>query len=118
MGFLAQIKAPYAALLVLMLVATSVFLMAQGTVDSTAFKVAAAIIGGLATRAAFAVAIGALKTAVLMAFAPLFLLGCLVAMLHADTFKDHAIEAVAVGAVTSLLMVVGELLKRHQPEED
>ena len=107
-------KAPYAALTVVMLVAASVFLMAQGSVDSTAFKFGAVLIGGLVTRAAIAVAIGALNTATLMVLSSLTLIACAVALLSAETFKDHAIEGVAVGAATGALMVVGELLERHR----
>ena len=115
---MSEIKAPYAVVTVVILVLASVFLMLQGTVDSTAFKVAAVLIGGLVTRAAIAVAIGALNTAVFMVFSSFALLGCAVALLHADTFKDHAIEGVAVGAATAALMVVGEMLKRHQMGEE
>ena len=56
MTWLSKIKAPYAAVAVIILVAASVFLMAEGTVDSTAFKVGAVLIGGFVTRAAIAVA--------------------------------------------------------------
>ena len=114
---LPEIKAPYAVVTVLFLVAASVFLMAQGSVDSTAFKVAAVLIGGLVTRAAIAVAIGALNTAVLMVVSSFLLLGCAVVLLHADTFKDHAIEGVAVAAATGALMVVGQMLERHKQED-
>ena len=117
MSWISNIKAPYAAATVLILVAGSVFLMAQGTVDSTAFKVAAVLIGGLVTRAAIAVAIGALNTAVLMVFSSFVLLGSAVSLLHADTFKDHAIEGVAVAAATGALMVVGEMLERVKRQE-
>ena len=116
MTWLRKIKAPYAAVTVLVLVAISIYLMAQGTVDSTAFKVGAVLIGGLVTRAAIAVAIGALNTAVLMVVSAFVLLGAGVELLHADTFKDHAIEGVAVGAATAALMVVGEMLARHQKQ--
>ena len=112
--FLGSIKAPYAAATVLILLAASIFLMAQGTVDSTAFKVAAVLVGGLVTRAAIAVAIGALNTAVLMVLSAFVLLGAGVELLHADTFKDHAIEGIAVGAATGALMVVGQMLERHK----
>ena len=111
---LPKIQAPYAAATVVIIAATSVFLMAQGSVDSTAFKVAAVLIGGLVTRAAIAVGIGALNTAVLMVLSSSVLLGCAVVLLHADTFKDHAIEGVAVGAATSSLMVLGEMLERRR----
>ena len=40
------------------------------------------------------------------------LLACGVELLSAETFKDHAIEGVAVGAATGALMVVGEFLDR------
>ena len=114
---LPEIKAPYAVVTVLILVAASVFFMAQGTVDSTAFKVAAVLIGGLVTRAAMAVAIGALKTAVLMVLSSFVLLSFAVVLLHADTFKDHAIEGMAVAATTAALMVVGLMLERHKQED-
>ena len=48
-------------MIVLILVAANVFLMALGSVDSTAFKVAAVLIGGLVIRASIAVAVGASK---------------------------------------------------------
>ena len=115
-GKFPEIKAPYAAVTVIMLGIASVFLMVQGSVDSTAFKVGAVLIGGLVTRAAIAVAIGAVNTAILMVFSSLFLLCCAIVFLHADTFKDHAIEGVAVGAATGALMVVGEMLERHRRE--
>ena len=111
---IAQFKAPYAALVVLMLTATAVYLMAEGSVDSTGFKVAAVLIGGLMTRAAFAVALRALNTCVLMVSCSLGLLVSAIVLLSAETFKDQAIEGVAVGAVTAALMVVGELLERHK----
>ena len=69
--------------------------MAQGgTVDSTAFKVAAVLIGGLVTRGCHRRGHRErLNTAVLMVVGSSFvLLGCAVVLLHADTFKDHAIE--------------------------
>ena len=50
MSRMSEIKAPYAVVTVVILVLASVFLMLQGTVDSTAFKVAAVLIGGLVTR--------------------------------------------------------------------
>ena len=107
-------KAPYAALVVLMLTATAVYLMAEGSVDSTGFKVGAVLIGGFITRAAFAVAIRALNTCILMVGCALGLLVSAVVLLSADTFKDQAIEGIAVGAATAALMVVGELLAQHE----
>ena len=116
MTWLSKIKAPYAAVLVMILVAASIFLMAEGTVDSTAFKVGAVLVGGFVTRAAIAVAIGALNTAILMVLSSFALLSCAIVLLHAETFKDHAIEGVAVGAATGALMVVGQMLERHKQQ--
>ena len=109
-----QFKTPYAAANVAILVAACVYLMFDGSVDSTAFKVGSVLIGGLVARAAIAVTIGALNTATLMMFSSMALLTCGVALLSAETFKDHAIEGVAVGAATSALIVVGEFLERHR----
>ena len=109
-----NIKAPYAAATVLILMAVTLFLMAEGSVDGTAFKVGAVLMGGLVTRAAIAVAVGAPITATLMVFVSAVVLACAVAMLSADTFKDQAIEGAAVFMMTGALMVVGEFLERHR----
>ena len=105
-------KAPYAAINVIILVAAAVFLMQDGSVDSTAFKVGAVFIGGFVARACIAASIGASNTATLMVFSSMTLLACGVSLLSAETFRDHAIEGVAVGAATGALMVVGEFLDR------
>ena len=109
-----EFKAPYALATVLLLVVTAILMMAQGSVDSTAFKVGAVLVGGFVARAALAVTVGALNTAVIMVGGSMGLLLAAVFFLHADTFKDHAIEGVAVGAFTGALMVVGEFLERHR----
>ena len=113
-NIIAHFKAPYAAVVVLMLTATAVYLMAEGSVDSTGFKVSAVLIGGFITRAAFAVGMRAFNTAVLMIGCSLGLLAAAIELLSASTFKDQAIEGVAVGAATAALMVVGEFLERHK----
>ena len=69
-----EFKAPYALVVVLVLLVTAVALMAQGSVDSTAFKVAAVLAGGFVARAALAVAVGALNTAVVMVGGSMILL--------------------------------------------
>ena len=112
-----EFKAPYALVVVLVLLVTAVALMAQGSVDSTAFKVGAVLAGGFVARAALAVSVGALNTAVVMVGGSMVLLLAAVFLLHADTFRDHAIEGVAVGTFTGALMVVGELLERHRRED-
>ena len=109
-----EFKAPYALAVVLLLLVTAILMMAQGSVDSTAFKVGAVLAGGFVARAALAVAVGALSTAVVMVGGSMVLLLSAVYFLHGDTFKDHAIEGVAVGTFTGALMVVGELLERHR----
>ena len=115
---LPEIKAPYAVVTVLILVAASVFSYGPGQRRFHGLsRVAAVLIGGLVTRAAIAVAIGALNTAVLMVVSSFLLLGCAVVLLHADTFKDHAIEGVAVAAATGALMVVGQMLERHKQDD-
>ena len=114
---LSEFKAPYALVTVLILLVAAILMMAQGSVDSTAFKVGAVLAGGFVARAALAVAVGALNTAVVMVAGSMILLLAAVFFLHADTFKDHAIEGVAVGTFTGALMVVGEFLERHRKAE-
>ena len=89
---LKEFQAPYALVTVLVLLVTAVALMAQGSVDSTAFKVGAVLAGGFVARAALAVSVGALNTAVVMVGGSMVLLLAAVFLLHAETFKDHAIE--------------------------
>ena len=89
---LPEIKAPYAVVTVLIWWPPACFSWPKGPSIPRPSRSAAVLIGGLVTGRPSQWPVGALNTAVLMVFSSFMLLGCAVVLLHADTFKDHAIE--------------------------
>ena len=113
---IAEFKAPYAIALIIIIVVSALVMIIHGSIDSTAFKVAALLAGGMVARGLLAINVGALNTALLMASSAMVLLLATLFFLDANTFKDHAIEGITLGTFTGALMMVGELLERHRKE--
>ena len=117
-GIIRGFKAPYAVVIVAMATAAACYMMLNEHlgVEKAAFGFATILAGGFTAKAVLAVAIRALRSAVLMVAATLTLLLVAITATDATVFKDAAVESVAYGIAGMIIVVIGAFLERHQSE--
>ena len=118
-NFMSAFKAPFALIVVFMATLAACYMMLNPHlgVEKAAFGFATILSGGFITKAVLAVAINALKSAVMMVAATLVLLLVAITATHAEVFKDAAVESVSYGIAGGIIVVVGALLERHRTDQ-
>ena len=115
------IKAQWAFSLVLLVTAFTTWLLianAHHGLEAAAYKFAVVIVGGLSTKSVLAASVRAYPTMLLMIVSAMFLTGVALVATHAEVFKDSAVEGMLLMLAGAIVMLMGELLARFQPNED
>ena len=110
------IKAPWVFLVVVMATAVAAYLTIHNGlgVEKAAFQFSSILVGGFLTKSLLAVAIGAMRTVILMVFCGLMLIVVTITFTDASVFKDAAVEGLLAMAGGSLIVIIGALLERHK----
>ena len=114
LSFLKEVKTPWTFSLVVMATAVACYLTLQGEIPKAAFNFSSILIGGFITKSLIAVAIGAMRTMLLMAFCALLLVVVTITATDAAVFKDAAVDGMLSMAGGGLVVLIGALLERHR----
>ena len=119
MNFMSQIKAPWVFLVVIMATAVASYLtIHEGLgVGKAAFQFTSILVGGFIAKTLLAIAIGAMRTMLLMVFCALLLIVVTITFTDATVFKDSAVEGLLSFTGGGLIVIIGALLERIQEFE-
>ena len=115
-----SIKAPWVFLVVIMATLVAAYLTIHNGlgVEKAAFQFASILVGGFLTKTLLAIAIGAMRTMLLMVFCALLLIVVTITFTEAAVFKDAAVEGLMAMSGGSLIVIIGALLERHRNEPE
>ena len=113
-----SVKAPWVFMVVIMATAVAAYLTIHNGlgVEKAAFQFASILVGGFLTKTLLAIAIGAMRTMLLMVFCALLLIVVTITFTDASVFKDAAVEGLMSFSGGALIVIVGALLERHRTD--